>query len=99
MKKKMPLIIMAVVLGLCIAGYFGIKDMEWEDTSNPNATTVDNTQTIGEALEAAEENVEESSEEITSEDDISVEMAEETDDSEETADEADISEDVAVEAD
>lgn len=55
MKKKMPLIIMAIVLVLCIGGYLGIKDMEWEDTSNPNATTVDNTQTISEALEAEEE--------------------------------------------
>ena len=59
MKKKMPLIIMVVILALCIAGYFGIKDMEWEDTTNPNATTVDNTQTISEAMEAAEEETEE----------------------------------------
>lgn len=64
MKKKMPLIIMGIVLILCIAGYFGIKDKEWEDTGNPNATTADNTQTISEAMEAAEEeNVEESIEE------------------------------------
>ncbi len=73
MKKKMPLIIMAVVLGLCIAGYFGIKDMEWEDTSNPNATTVDNMQTISEAIEAAEE------EEIANEADISEDVAVEAD--------------------
>ena len=61
MKKSMPLIIMSIALVLCIAGYFGIKDMEWEDTTNPNATTVDNTQTISEALEAEEEETEEES--------------------------------------
>ena len=61
MKKSMPLIIMSIALVLCIAGYFGIKDMEWEDTTNTNATTVDNTQTISEALEAAEEETEEES--------------------------------------
>lgn len=53
MKKKIPLLMMVMVLILCIAGYLGIKDMEWEDTGNPNATTIENSQTISEAIEEA----------------------------------------------
>ena len=63
MKKKLPLIIMLVVLALCVAGYFGIKDVEWEDTGNPDATTIDNSQTISEAMENTEEEVQEDLEE------------------------------------
>ena len=59
MTKKLPLIIMIIVLIFCMGGYFFIRNIEWEESGNPNATTIENSQTISEATEALEETTEE----------------------------------------